>query len=137
MGDFVKVLNETDPNDKASLGKSLLELHEKVSEANLQHWYDLQSQWRQEIESDPQYGGEKLAPALGNVAKLINDFAADHGGEEMANQLRLQFDQTGAGNNPAIVKFLIWTASQLSEGRPLSGSPAGGEVSRAQKLFGT
>ena len=137
MGDFLKVLNETDPTDKAALGKSLLELHEKVSEANLEHWYNLQSEWRTEIESDPVIGGDKLAPALGNVSKLIDEFAATNGGNEMADQLRLQFDQTGAGNNPAIVKFLIWTASQLSEGKPLSGSPAGGDVSRAQKLFGT
>jgi hypothetical protein len=137
VGDFLKVLNETDPTDKAAMGKSLLELHEKVTEANLESWYNLQAEWRKELENDPNFGGDKLAPGLGNIAKLIDEFATSNGGPEMADQLRLQFDQTGAGNNPAIVKFLIWTASQLSEGRPLSGSPAGGEVSRAQKLFGT
>ena len=136
-GEFVDLLNKTDPTDKKGMADAILGLYEKVSEQNMKRWFEVQQDWRTEIENDPQYGGDKLQPALGNVSKLINQFASAHGGDEVGNALRTAFDNTGAGNNPHIVKFLIWTSQQLSEGRPLSGAPAGGEVSRAQKLFGT
>lgn len=133
--EFLDIINSGEKNS----GQKLIDLYAKVQEQNMQFWLDTNAKWQEELRADQQYGGAKLEPGLANVSKLIKEFSAGHGGGEVEQTLRAAFDQTGAGNHPQIVKFLIWTANQLSEGSPLSGNrPAGGaEVTRAQKLFGT
>jgi hypothetical protein len=106
-------------------------------EAQVQQWMATNQKWIDEVTKDPVYGGDKLDENLSKVSTLINEFAAKNGGDQVGQAVREAMDLTGAGNNPAIVKFLIWTCSQLSEGRPLGGGSANVEVSRAQKLYGT
>lgn len=132
---FLELVNGAET--KADLAKGLLDVQKQLSEMNLQRWLDTNREWREAVEKDPVYGGDKLDENLGKVSVLINEFAAKNGGDKIGEEVRQAMDITGAGNNPAIVKFLIWTCSRLSEGAPLSGTPAGGEVSRAQKLYGT
>ena len=88
---------------------------------------------------DPMAGGDKLDPALNKIDELILDYASTHkeDAQKVEDDLRAAFDMTGGGNNPPIVRFLSWIASQVGEGAPLSGGPAGGELSRAERMFGT
>lgn len=132
--EFLDIINSGEKDSP----QKLIDLYVKLQEQNQQFWLDTNAKWQEELRADPKYGGDKLDPGLANVSKLISEFSAGHGGKDVEQALRGAFDETGAGNHPHIVKFLIWTANQLSEGAPLSGRPAGGaEVSRAQKLFGT
>jgi hypothetical protein len=120
------------------MANGLLSLQKEMAESQMQEWLATNGKWQEEVRADPVFGGAKLDENLGKVSTLINEFAAKNGGPEIGQSVREAMDLTGAGNHPAIVKFLIWTCSQLSEGTSLGGgSTAGGEVSRAQKLFGT
>lgn len=135
-GEFLTVLNEAGLASPEVANK-LVALQEKVFESQVNQWLATNKEWMEAVEKDPVYGGDKLDENLGKVSTLINEFAAKNGGDKVGQDVREAMDLTGAGNHPAIVKFLIWTCSQLSEGRPLSGGSAGTEVSRAQKLFGS
>lgn len=138
LGEFVKALNDKEVT-KADLGSRLAGLYAKAMESNVQQWLDKQAEWVDELEKDPKIGGDKLDPALEKIDSVIREYAASHGEQaaEVEKALRADFTTTGAGNNPAIVRFLHWTASQLSEGAPLSGGSTGGERSRAERMFGT
>ena len=147
---FLDLINNP-PESKAEMASRLVNLQKQVMEANQKVWLDTQQGWIDAIKADPKIGGEALAANLGLVTKLIDRFAAESvagmpdGGQKDAARtqtselLKEAFTFTGAGNEPNIVKFLIWTAGQLGEGAPLSGAPANGgtQISRADKLFGT
>lgn len=149
VGKFLELINSEDPKEQAN---GLLTLYNEALEVNAKAWLDLNASWQEELRADAEVGGDKLDPALGKVSGVINEYAKEAaekanptGGDEakaaaakeIGEALRTALDLTGAGNNPAITKFLIWTSSQLGEGAPLSGgSTSGGELTRAQKLFG-
>ena len=136
-GEFLEILNAFEPGDAKEVGNALLDMHARMTADTNERWLAMQDEWRQEIEADPKYGGTNLEPALGEVSKSITEFARLHGGDVAENSLREAFEMTGAGNNPHVIKYLIWMTNQLSEGTPLSGQPAGGDIPRADKLYGT
>ena len=135
-GEFLEILNDTEAKD---IPARLVQLHAKIEEANIKQWLDTQETWQTELKNDPNIGGDNLEPSLNKIGSLMHEFASTHGDEaaEIEKTLRAQFDTTGAGNNPPIVRFLVWTASQLSEGVPLGGGSGGEEKSRAERMFGT
>jgi hypothetical protein len=88
----------------------------------------LQEQWSNEVNADPDVGGDKLAPTTGAIAKIIDKYGT--------KELRQAFDLTGAGNNLHVIKFLAKIAKDLTEPGPGPSSlPAGVEKSLAQKLY--
>lgn len=138
MQEFVSLLNEEELTVE-DLGPKLVGLYAKATQANMQKWFDTQEEWLNELKNDPNIGGDKLEPAAERVSSLVHDYASTFG-EDAANvdeALRAALDLTGAGNNPAIVRFLHWAALQLGEGAPLSGGSTGGERSRAERMYGT
>ena len=142
--EFLDLINSNIP--KSELVQKLIEMETDYIAESLQSWVDTNKEWQKELETDPEIGGDKLDAHLGQISKSIDAYALENSKGDPAQKLEHQkqistalrdaFSLTGAGNQPDIVKYLIWTATQLSEGAPLSGTPAGGEASRAQKLFG-
>lgn len=102
-------------NDPALSAKDrsikLLELQKQVvsglSEKSTQAFIKLNEDWVNETKSDPEFAGDKLQPALGNISKLLTRFGDD--------KVKQAFDYTGAGNHPAIVKFLHNISKVLNE----------------------
>lgn len=135
--EFLDLLNN--PPDREEVPQKLLDLYARMGEANVKQWLDLQKEWTQEIRNDPVIGGDNLDPALRKVDNLIHEYASFHKDKaaEIDSSLRGAFDLTGAGNNPHVIKFLHWIATQQSEGAPLTGDSTGGERSRAERMFGT
>lgn len=146
--EFVDLINNADMTPQQR-GEAMFGLYGKVLEQVEAHdtkaWLDLNDQWQQDLVK--QFGGEAgLDQQLAKVSKLIDAYAADRLAKtqvpagttapDFAREVRDASNLTGTGNNPAIVNMLIWAADRLSEGAPLSGSPSGGEQTRAQKLFG-
>jgi hypothetical protein len=125
---FLEILNgDLSPKDRAD---ALLALHGETltaaSEAGSKAWDDMQTQWKDEVKSDPDIGGAKLQPALTNIGKLLDEFGDD--------QLKPLFDTTGAGNNVHMIKFLNKIAGVLTEGNFFkAGSPSGNDPDAAAK----
>lgn len=100
---------------------------QRAAEANFKAWTDLQSQWQDAVRADPEIGGDKLQPALGEISKLVDKYGSP--------ELREAMDTTGAGNHPAIVKFLSKVAKDLSEGGPVLGAPSSAKESLADRMY--
>ena len=103
------------------------------AQAQVDNWTTTQEQWVEQAQNDPKIGGDQLEGNLNEIGKLLDvmtqvpdgkgGFAAD---EKYAGELRQAFDMTGAGNHPAIIRFLSDVAKQarVSEGTPLIGGRA-------------
>lgn len=141
MGKFVELANEhkLSPETAQGLVDLQIEAMNAISEQGNQQWNELQDTWSTEAKADPVIGGDKLDPALGQIAKLIDTFSVNEKGEPdkaQADKLREVFDLTGAGNNPTVMRFLSTIAQKLVvEGGPISGTGGTGERTQAQILY--
>lgn len=85
-----------------------------------------QAAWRDAVLADPDIGGDKLGPALGQAARAIEQF----GGKDLRDAL----DMTRAGNNPAIVKAFIAIGKAMGDGQGFhTGRPAIGAKPASQE----
>lgn len=125
--EFLSVMNNRELSPKDQM-QSLIDLQMKAaqaaSEASSQAWTDMQTTWQDEVRADY---GDNLVPTVGRIQKLVSEFGSP--------ELTSVFDLTGAGNNLHVIKFLDKIATQLTEGGPVTGSPAASEATAAQKLF--
>lgn len=132
---FLTLLND-DKISRAELGQKLVDLQQDFvqkimtdSDAALtKAWEDQQTQWQDEVRADPEVGGEKMEPVLGEIAKLVNEYGTPEVADILTN--------TGAGNNIHIVKMMHKIAKALNEGNGhANGAPPPSEKSAAQTLF--
>lgn len=93
-------------------------------------WAKTNDAWVKEIKADPVIGGDKLTrEVLPAISGLLDEF----GGPEVRQAL----DLTGAGNNPALTRFLYKIAEARREGKHIEGSPASDKTpkSAAQIMY--
>lgn len=127
---FLELVNnqEMSPADRA---QGLVDLHlkavQQASEKSSEGFAATQLQWREQAQADPEIGGDKLDGVLATVSKAINQFGSP--------ELREAMDLTGAGNHPAVIKFLHKMAKHFEEGTPVSGGAASGGQTLADKMF--
>lgn len=123
-------------NDSALTGadraQKLIDLQAKLiqsgADAQRAAWDKTQEEWVAAAKNDPEVGGAKLEPALGSIAKLVEQY----GGPE----LNSVFDLTGVGNNVHVIRFLSKIAKDLTEnGNHVSGNPSSQPQSLAQSLY--
>lgn len=129
--EFVGVLNNPKLSPVAR-AQALVDLQVKAataaSERASQLWAEKQTQWQDEVKADATIGGAKLEGVLAGISTLLNT----HGTPEV----RQAFDETGAGNNVHIVKFLSTVAGLIGEGKPaLAGNPAAPPANLADRMF--
>jgi hypothetical protein len=91
--------------------------------ANAQAWTDLQAQWKAELEKDPTFAGPAGADAMVTIGRAFDTYGS--------KEARDAFNLTGAGNNPAIARFIHSMAKALDEGGAV---PAGGIPGKAKSL---
>ena len=94
-------------------------------EAPYKLWAKTQADWQAEVKADPDIGGTKFEQSIKDAAQVFvpgesNPFVKS---EAEAKSLREALNMTGAGNNPAIVKFFVKIGTLLKEPGPLSGGP--------------
>lgn len=128
--DFTKVVNEH--GIPRSAVQALLGLQEKsmkaASEAGSALWTKTQDTWRNEIHSDPEIGGEKWKAHSTNIGKLLDEYGTP--------ELRGALDLTGAGNHPAVARFMAKVAAHLTEpGAVLASVPSTGPRDAANILY--
>lgn len=119
---------ELSPADRAS---KLMELHattlRNFAEQTVAEIREQQTKWEDEIKTDKDIGGDKLAPNLIKVSKFLDAMGTP--------ELREALDATGAGSHPAIVRFFIKMAAEHAEGSPAGGSPPPVTTTAAQKMY--
>lgn len=128
---FISLLND-DKMTKAELGQKLIDLQQdflqKQSDDLTAEWTRQQEEWQEQVRADPEVGGEKMEPALAEIAKLVNEYGTPEVADILTN--------TGAGNNVHIVKMMHKIAKALNEGNGhANGTPAPETKTAAQKLF--
>lgn len=100
-------------------------------EAPYKLWKATQETWQNEVKADPEIGGAKLEGTLSGIAKMIDEI----GGEKAAD-VRQALNYTGAGNNPAVIKFLARLSQQFNEPTPVAiGKPVVTDKSPGQTLY--
>lgn len=123
MEAFTNILGES--RLPPELGQKFLDLHvaevgqlaARVQQANYDNWTKMQDTWVSEFRSDREIGGNRELTTLRTCAAVIEQYA---GSPEQQAQLRKVFTDTGAGNNPAVIRFLNNIGRVLSEGRPVT-----------------
>lgn len=134
IGTLLETMNNRDltPVQQA---QALIELQAslttKSSEAGSQAWKDEQANWQAEVSADPVLGGANLETTIAGIGNLLERFGND--------EVRAAFDQTGAGNNPHIIRFLSTLVGQLKEPAPIDpGNPGNGGAPRslANRIYG-
>lgn len=128
--EFLGILNDRELSP-AEQAQKLVDLQTRLareaSETSSTSWEGLQTQWRDEVQSDPEIGGQKLEGVLTGVAKVIDQYGSP--------ELRQVMDLTGAGNNIHVIKFLNNVAKNLNEGGPVRGNPPSSTEDLASRLY--
>lgn len=89
----------------------------------------LRTDWAAASTSDKEFGGEKLAENLGFARKAIDTFGTP--------ELKTMLNQTGLGNHPDVVRFMVRAGKAISEDRIVTGgAPASANRSAAEVLYG-
>lgn len=118
MTEFVGLLNKQDlsPKERAN---GLIELQARFATAAAEKAQAdrvaAQESLQAEVRNDPEVGGAKLQPILGNIGKMLESYPH-------ANEIRELMDSTGMGNHLGAIKFMNWVANQLNEGRPATAT---------------
>jgi hypothetical protein len=89
------------------------------NEAAANFWNTMQTDNQAKMKADPDFGGAKLDASLKSIAKVIDD--PTFGGKD-AKDIREALALTGAGNHPAIFRFLSRISKALTEGPQRTGS---------------
>jgi hypothetical protein len=129
---FVKLVNEH--GISRSTASALIEMQAGImkaaSDASSKAFTDMQAAWQDEVQKNPNIGGQKLQSNLSNIGKLI-DFA----GPVLAPKIRAAMDLTGAGNHPAVVEWLSGIAKELVESGHISGGPPMTTQAAADRIY--
>ena len=91
------------------------EIAKTIQQAEYQKWHKKTLDWKNEVETDSEIGGANYNDTKAKIEKTLLQF--DKGGE-----LTDFLIETRAGNNPAMVKFLLNVANKTSEGKFEKGS---------------
>lgn len=86
-----------------------------------------QDEWTKALKTDPEFGGEAFDKNAGIAAAALQKF----GSPELIEFL----NGTGAGNNPALVKFVWQIGKMVVEDQPGSGSAATQDLPLEQRLY--
>lgn len=129
--EFLGLVNNQEldgPGRAQALVDLYLKTAKEASEKGSTAWAETQTQWQDTTKADPEIGGDKLDGVLATVSKAIDKYGSP--------ELRQAMDLTGAGNHPAVIKFMYNMAKQFNEGTHISGNAGGGGASLAEKMFG-
>jgi hypothetical protein len=115
-------------------------MQRQMNNAPAEFYEHKQNEWKAEINSDPEIGGSKWNGTKASIGRLFDSL----GDAKLTDGFREAMDYTGAGNHPAVVKFLARVAQRLTEGGPVRGSgpssegmrpPGVGAPSAAQAIY--
>lgn len=144
LGKFTQILGKNHASPE--FAQELMDLYTTEAGAMVERfvteqrkaWSETNDTWIQAVRADPEIGGNRIDTVLQATRQLVGQFGGD------ANQqaeLRKMLAMTGAGNHPAMARFLYRIATALGEGTPVpaptpKASPDKTNLSRAQRRYG-
>lgn len=113
--------------DQAAAQK-LADIGAKMAQRQAEAHAQLVETWTEQVKTDKEIGGDKLAENLGVARKAIDTFGSP--------ELKALLNSTGLGNHPEVVKLAFKVGKAISEDGFVSGSPKGNTTNDpAKKLF--
>ena len=88
-------------------------------------------EWVRSVKADPDFGGTKLPENLSLAARAIDRYA---GSVKEAGELRQLLGETGIGNHPLLVRFMIRVGQGIAEDKLGGGSSLDSGEEREAKL---
>ena len=123
MVDFA-VQNGMTPEMAKAIASREVQLTEESAKASEEQWQSLHRKWAQEIKDDPVLQQGSFEKNVELIKRVVTDYGGKVG-ENGRNELQEVLNLTGAGNNPALLRFILGVAKALpGEGRPVGGNPA-------------
>lgn len=130
LGEFTKGLGELQNLTKADkkvmqeFGQKLMDKYTanvtetltRINEYYTNTWEKQKSDWKDAFEKDPEIGGNRRDTTLKSAKQFIRAYG---GNEEQQKALHSLLNETGLGNNPAVIRLFSKAGEQLAEGRPL------------------
>lgn len=102
---------------------------ETFAKAQQTAWQTTIDTWKGELETDPEFAGDKKTAAFTSIGRAFDSYGAPG--------VREAFDLTGAGWNPAIVRTFLNMARALDEGAGVAaGGRTRGPQTPGQALYG-
>jgi hypothetical protein len=156
LGDFTGMLGEfeakiaADPTQAHAafqeLGQRLVDLHSAQISAQttaqtqrqIEAWNERKESWKAEFRADPEIGKNRQQTTLTRMGGLMDMYGRTAGDQRLA-ELKQVMTDTGAGDHPAVLRFVNWAANRLTEtSRPVipmvPRSPNPG-VGKANRLY--
>jgi hypothetical protein len=116
-------------NEQAQAYLHTLEERASALTARQQATRDSQAaQWKTQVETDKDLGGEKLAETTANITRVMDRFVPKD------SAFRTFLNETGFGNHPEVVRFVNAIGKAMAEDRPsiLGGGGRSGTVKEFQ-----
>jgi hypothetical protein len=77
-----------------------------------QQWVETQKNWTNEVLSWPEYQGERKAQTDAILGRVMEEYGTP--------EVRSVLNESGIGNNPHLVRFILNLAHGLVEGEPMT-----------------
>ncbi len=116
-------LGMTREQAQASLEFSV-QMHERQMEAFSQQ----RKSWRGEIENDPDFGGKNFAASCVAAKKALATF-------DKSGDVRRMLEETGYGDNPAVIRVFARIGRAMAEDKFLAGNPARENLPLEERLY--
>jgi hypothetical protein len=104
---------------------------EKYQEKLFEQVVKQQTEWKRQIENDAEIGGDNKDKTLLSINQMLKTV----GGESEVAEFKKAMRETGAGNNPVIVKFLARASKMVTEGGYVTGGTVKNTPSGTEKYF--
>ena len=87
----------------------------------------VRSAWADSARADKEYGGDKLPENLAVAKKALEQFGSP--------ELKTLLHESGLGNNPEVIRFMVRAGKAISEDKIISGKAAPVDAGDARTLY--
>lgn len=124
-GEFTEIAKELKLTQEQA--QKVADIGAKMAQRQAESHANLVAQWTEQVKTDKEIGGDKLAENLGVARKAIETFGSP--------ELKDLLNSTGLGNHPEIVKLAFKVGKAISEDGFMTGKPKGAENDPAKTMF--
>lgn len=126
LGAFSEVAKELGmPQESAQ--KILDKMAPAMAEKEAARMDEIRNEWADAAKADKEFGGDKLTDSLASAKKALDAFGTP--------ELKTLLNQSGLGNHPDVIRFMVRAGKAISEDGFVSGARGAGNTPTAQSLY--